>query len=281
MQSIAGNIVAEENVSAQDDEEAAATPPKIGNQLEDVRRPIAEDGMFRVRRTEDAVRGDDGTEPTFQEVNAARCLALDHHFMALGWPPFDALVAVSETDQYAWGAMPDDWRDALAAEGVHPDAEVVGRFERGLNFIRRRVEPLTPDYWLVEEAQLIRQALDAPDQNAVADAAHELGLLRGRAHLHSLHLRTITRVHIHKARLREAGTVGTAKLRKRADPWRRRALDLAQEVHAKRPELSASAAAKYVARALAQEGHLSGRGKGPPGEQAIRKVIAPLFMDSA
>jgi hypothetical protein len=135
---------------------------------------------------------------------------------------------------------------------------------------------LTPEYWLAEEAQLLRQARGALDQGAAFDAGYALGVLRTRAHLHGLHLRSVTRARAHNARLRKAGEDGTKNLRKGAEVWRRRALELAEDLRQRRPDLNVLASARSIVRALASEGYRTGRGM-PPSERSVRRAIAPLW----
>lgn len=220
-------------------------------------RVVAQDAMFTVRRLEKLAEGpspEDG--PTFCQTQGLRYLALELDFTSNDWPPFSGRVFVDPSDEKAWGPVPQEWEEHWAAEGVDPRLETSPpaplRIERGTQFILRRVEPLTPEYWLIREALAIREVLDAPSVDDALAAAHALGALREQAHLHGLHLES---VRVGRNSLRGSDKGASRRRGTMTDSTRKRLRGMEEHVQGGK---GVSLAADLVAK-------LKGQGWGTPG----------------
>jgi hypothetical protein len=234
---------------------------------------IGGDEMFTVRRSERTASA--STPPpeslTYREVLAYRIFAINAELSGLLWPPLLERIEVSAEDPNYWRSLPDGWAEALEAEGHPPEKEVRGRFEFGMNFILRRVKPLSREYWLVKEAIAIRRCLDAPDRDAELWAADALGALVQQAHLHQLHLPAVRRrakqVRPFKAKAKEnpankmrheAATTFHAELRRAASEiWKRSpsltATSVAERIHSKLLGSGRKSSVSNIRRIIASE----------------------------
>lgn len=173
-------------MSDEDAEDRAAGSP----------RQVAQDAMFSVHRV--VTPGSDAEpEPRvpFRIALSMRHTFIEGQFTARNWPPFAGRVLVTH-DGEDWEPVPPEWEEQWAAMGLNPRLEMspparVG-LERSIDFIHRRLEPLTLEYWLLSEARAIRRVLDAPSQDEALLAAHALGELHERVHLQGLHLPSLT-----------------------------------------------------------------------------------------
>lgn len=171
------------------------TPPNVTVRMIDC------DEMFKIHRIEHP--GDVLEPPSlpFNDALVTHFIRIGMHFHAQGGPPLDGRVMVGDADGNGWAPiskedealMQDTWTDPRTECRV-PSPRWNGRefrAERGLDFIRRRVEPGMLDYWLAEEAHTIRKVLDAPAAEAALWAAHALGELHVKSRHHGLNLPTL------------------------------------------------------------------------------------------
>ncbi|GMG85646.1 hypothetical protein LNKW23_48710 [Paralimibaculum aggregatum] len=246
-------------------------------------RHLARDAMFTVTRIEQRI---DATDPeerdSFREGLMLRFIALESHFSAGDWPPLLGRVFVSAEDETCWGEVPAEWEACWALEGRDPRAETFtpGQhlIERGLDFIRRRVEPLSEDYWLISEAEMIRMVLDAGNADDALYAAFELGALREKARQHGLHLDDITKARRQVAHARSAGAAGAKETQGRAAEWQIVARRLAADKWARMPQRSISAVADEVRRELRKRGLQTTRNTFP-SKETVRRAIGDLKPD--
>ena len=245
-------------------------------------RVVGNDEMFTVYRTEG--RGSDPGPPAptlpFRDAMVVRLLAIELRFMEDGWPPFGERVEVGE-DGNSWRELPAALTEELEAQGLPPQLEVpwewhlgeapVRRFEYGMNFIIRRVEPLTQGYWLIEEAGAIRSFLDASDVDGANRAAYALGELMQKAHLHRLHLPAVRKRRKQAAPLNDANR----KAKVATVQWKLIAQEIAAGMWARNPTPSAHAVATKVCAELKARGVVSARGAAP-APRSIRGVISDL-----
>lgn len=170
--------------------------------LEGTPRIIGRDEMFTVYRIEHP-GGDNGLPcESYSNALALRFTIIEIYFHARGAPPLRGRIEVYGPDGNDWTRISEE--DEARLQSIWPETRTefdvpsphwYGRSfkaERGLDFIRRRVEYGTPEYWLAEEAYAIRKVLDDPTPDAALWAAHALGELRTRARHHGLHLAALT-----------------------------------------------------------------------------------------
>lgn len=253
-----------------DGEAKDVEPTSALSPLEPTLTLVGQDEMFSVRRYQ-------GSPPRplampFEWLLRSRLVFLEDLFLAQGWPQFRLRVmSVSEEDV--------SWEACLAADGVDPRAEVLTegqqRIETGINFIHRRLVPLTELHWAIMEAKKIQSVLDSKDPDEKLRAAHELGILHEQANRHEKDLHGLTLGHGQIRSAKKSGAAGAAAIRKGAQVWKKRAAVLAREYWESKPDASTSEVATHVTRKLNAEGCSTTRNL-PPSNSTVRKVIAPL-----
>jgi hypothetical protein len=234
---------------------------------------IGGDEMFTVRRSERTASTSAPPQEslTYREVLVYRMSAINAELSIAGWPPLLDRIVVGGGDGNSWGLLPVERAVALEAEGHPPEKEVRGRFEFGMNFILRRVKPLTRDYWLVKEADAICRCLDAPDRDAELWAADALGGLVQQAHLHQRHLPAVRRKALHEGRLKTANY----RAKSSAERWKTAARAFGKAAWRENPHLPVNVVVRKVRLELARRGIVLPSGK-VPQERSVRREIEPI-----
>jgi hypothetical protein len=205
-------------------------------------RFVGADEMFVAYRAERRKSYDETpiSPSGFREELVARLAFIEAHFLESDWPSLGERVAVDPDDENAWCALPVEWGAKLDAEGLPATLEVPGQYELGLNYISRRVEPLSVDYWLIGEARKIQQVLGAADIDSAAQTAFDLGRWAEQGRLHARHLPAVRKRRKQARPLKETNDAFKAGAAK----WKRTARAIAQEIWARNPAHSATAVCK-------------------------------------
>jgi len=143
--------------------------------------PPSENEMYRVRRKEVVLDPKGASETDLQEFDnhlhdsgsadmpfeldlALYLEAIEENLDKLGFPPPRGWYLVKDDN---WGAFPEDWNLATAAEyGTMVevlDPKAPHRIETGANYIKRRADALSRPWWLGRLGELIIRILDEPD----------------------------------------------------------------------------------------------------------------------
>lgn len=249
-------------------------------------RVIGRDEMFTIHRIQHPeLRCYGPPVITFRETLCIRFLALDDLFQREGWPPLGDRVLVGGEDQNSWAPVPEEWEKEWADQGVDPNIcfnlSNGTRTEFGINFIQWRIEILTAErglieeYWAISEAALIREVLDAPDQDMAIAAAHALGELRERARLHGIHLHDITIGRKQRRKARVASNDGARATKSKADAWRSNARQMAADKWSRNPHRTTSEIAGKIREKFQRIGMTSARGS-VPSKRSIVGAISEL-----
>ncbi|WP_341214215.1 hypothetical protein [uncultured Limimaricola sp.] len=122
-----------------------------------------------------------------------RIKSIEQDFLDSDWPPFSGRVFIDDDEN--WSPVSAEVEEFLLAEGADARAEIFRphsvRIERGLDYIHRRIDLLSVEYWLINEVKVLQGILAAPTPDAVLLGAIELGELTARAAQHQLHLPTL------------------------------------------------------------------------------------------
>jgi hypothetical protein len=140
-----------------------------------------------------------------------------------------------------------------------------------MNFILRRVEPLTRDYWLVSEAKAIRRCLDAPDPDSAMWAAFGLGELVEKARLHPRLLPAVRKKSSQERGLKNENYWAQAGARR----WKAVAREVAEAAWRENPHLPVDAVMRRVVAELTRR-EIVLRNGAVPKERSIRREIEPL-----
>ena len=191
----------------------------------------------------DALLHDSGPADMPFELRLGRSLAaIEAALDKDGFPPPRGWYLIRDGH---WGAFPEDWNLAMAAEyGTMVemiDPEAPHRIETGANYIKRRAEALLRPWWLGRLGELIIQILDEPDPDRRLTLTLLLGEERQRFNQQG-HLAAVRRGADRSGYLRD----NIEKRQKAAAPWQERAASMAAKEWACDPKLSTKSVAMII-----------------------------------